>query len=109
LLSLVAMEPPISFRAAEVQDEKVKVLHALQPLSPADIKRNVVRGQYDGYRQEKNVRPDSKTETYVALRVFVDNWRWAGVPFYLRTGKRLKARTTQIAVQFRRAPLTLFR
>ena len=109
LLSLVAMEPPISFRAAEVQDEKVKVLHALQPLSPADIKRNVVRGQYHGYLQEKNVRPDSRTETFVALRVFVDNWRWAGVPFYLRTGKRLKTRTTQIAVQFRRAPLTLFR
>jgi len=109
LLALVAMEPPISFRAAEVQDEKVKALHAIQPLTPVDIKRNVVRGQYEGYRQEPKVAPDSRTETFVALRLFVDNWRWAGVPFYLRTGKRMKTRVTEIAVQFRRAPLTLFR
>ncbi len=109
LLTFVAMEPPISFRAQDVQDEKVKVLHAIQPFTPADIKQSVVRGQYEGYLTEPNVRPDSRTETYVAMRLLVDNWRWAGVPFYLRTGKRLTRRVTEIAVHFKRAPLTLFR
>jgi len=109
LLALVGMEPPISFRASEVQDEKVKILHAIQPLTPDDIKRNVVRGQYDGYRDEPNVNPRSATETFVALRLFLDNWRWAGVPFYLRTGKRLATRVTTVAVQFKQAPMTLFR
>jgi len=109
LLALIGMEPPISFRASEVQDEKVKVLHAIQPFTSADIRRNVVRGQYAGYRQEAKVSPESTTETFVALRLFVDNWRWAGVPFYLRTGKRLATRVTTVAVQFKRAPLTLFR
>jgi glucose-6-phosphate 1-dehydrogenase len=109
LLTLVCMEPPISFRATDVQNEKVKVLHAVQPLTPADIGHYVVRGQYDGYRQEPKVSPDSRTETFVAMRLLVDNWRWAGVPFFLRTGKRLTTRMTEIAVQFRRAPLTLFR
>jgi glucose-6-phosphate 1-dehydrogenase len=109
LLTLVAMEPPISFHAGEVQDEKVKVLHAVQPFTASDIRQDVVRGQYDGYRDEANVSPDSRTETFVAMRLLLDNWRWAGVPFYLRTGKRLNRRVTEIAVHFKRAPLTLFR
>jgi glucose-6-phosphate 1-dehydrogenase len=109
LLTLVAMEPPISFHAHAVQDEKVKVLHAIQPFTAADIRQHVVRGQYHGYREEPHVRTDSKTETFVAMRLLVDNWRWAGVPFYLRTGKRLARRVTEIAVHFKRAPLTLFR
>jgi glucose-6-phosphate 1-dehydrogenase len=109
LLTLVAMEPPISFRAEDVRDEKVKVLHAVQPFSPDDVSRDVVRAQYDGYRQEKNVAPDSTTETFVALKLLIDNWRWAGIPFYLRTGKKLPKRVTEIAVQFKRPPFMLFR
>jgi glucose-6-phosphate 1-dehydrogenase len=109
VLTLVVMEPPISFRAEDVRDEKVKVLHAVPPLTTDDIRRQVVRGQYEGYRQERNVAPASTTETFVAMRLFVDNWRWAGVPFYLRTGKRLPRRATEIAVQFKRAPFALFR
>ena len=109
LLTLMAMEPPISFRAEDVRDEKVKVLHAVPSLTPDAISRDVVRGQYDGYRNEPNVAPDSRTETFVAMRLFVDNWRWAGVPFYLRTGKKLARRDTHVAVQFKRAPFMLFR
>ena len=109
LLTLVAMEPPISFRAEDVRDEKVKVLHAMPPLSAEDVRRHVVRGQYEGYTREPKVAPDSRTETFVAMRLVVDNWRWAGVPFYLRTGKRLARRWTEIAVTFRRAPFMLFR
>jgi glucose-6-phosphate 1-dehydrogenase len=109
VLTLVAMEPPISFRAEDVRDEKVKVLHAVAPITQDDVHRHVVRAQYEGYRGEKNVAPDSRTETFVAMRLFIDNWRWAGVPVYLRTGKRLPKRSTEIAVQFRRAPYALFR
>jgi len=109
LLTLVAMEPPISFRAEDVRDEKVKVLHAVQPFTRDDIRHASVRGQYTGYRAEKNVAPHSAVETFLALRLLIDNWRWAGVPFYLRTGKRLARRVTEIAVQFKRPPLTLFR
>jgi glucose-6-phosphate 1-dehydrogenase len=109
LLTLVAMEPPISFRAENVRDEKVKVLHAVQPFTPEDVHRDVVRAQYTGYRQEKNVAPDSTTETFVALRLLIDNWRWADVPFYLRTGKKLPRRVTEIAVQFKKPPFMLFR
>ena len=109
LLTLVAMEPPISFRAEDVRDEKVKVLHAVPSLTPDAVSRDVVRGQYEGYRKEANVAPDSRTETFVAMRLNVDNWRWAGVPFYLRTGKKLARRDTHVAVQFKRAPFTLFR
>jgi glucose-6-phosphate 1-dehydrogenase len=95
----------------------VKVLHAIQPLSPDAIRRQVVRAQYAadragasvGYTQEPSVPADSRTETFVALRLCIDNWRWAGIPFYLRTGKRLAQRTTEVAVQFKRAPFTLFR
>ena len=109
VLTLVAMEPPISFRADDVRDEKVKVLHAITPLSAEDVRRSVVRAQYEGYRKEPNVSPTSRTETFVALKLLIDNWRWAGVPIYLRTGKRLPRRMTEIAVQFKPAPFTLFR
>jgi glucose-6-phosphate 1-dehydrogenase len=108
-LTLVAMEPPISFNADDIRDEKVKVLHAVAPLTADDVKRHTVRGQYDGYLSEANVSPDSRTETFAAMRLFVDNWRWAGVPFYVRTGKSMAQRSTVIAVQFKRAPFALFR
>ncbi len=119
LVSLTTMEPPISFNSNAVHDEQAKILRAIQPFSEEDVLHCAVRGQYGpgvikgerapGYRQEEGVPPDSKTETFVALRLMIDNWRWAGVPFYLRTGKRLAARHTEIAVQFKRAPLVLFR
>jgi glucose-6-phosphate 1-dehydrogenase len=109
VMTLVAMEPPISFGGEDVRDEKVRVLHAVPPLTRDDVKRHVVRAQYEGYTTEPSVDPASRTETFVALRLFIDNWRWAGVPFYLRTGKRLPKRVTEVAVQFKRAPLMLFR
>ena len=109
VLTLVAMEPPISFGGEDVRDEKVRVLHAVQPLTRDDVTRHVVRGQYEGYTAESNVDPASRTETFVAMRLFLDNWRWAGVPFYLRTGKQLPRRVTEVSVQFKRAPLMLFR
>ncbi|HSF42385.1 MAG TPA: glucose-6-phosphate dehydrogenase [Thermoanaerobaculia bacterium] len=119
LLALTAMEPPISFAADAVRDERVKVLWAIRPLSHEDVLRQAVRGQYgegsaDGtrfpaYRAEKSVSPASATETFVALQLFIDNWRWADVPFYLRTGKHLPKRATEIAIQFKRAPFMLFR
>jgi glucose-6-phosphate 1-dehydrogenase len=119
LLSLTAMEPPNSFDADAVRTEKHKVLEAVHPLDDADLRRNTIRGQYGpgefggnpvkAYREEPGVAPDSVTETYVAMRLGIDNWRWAGVPFYLRTGKRLTRRTTEIAIQFKQAPFALFR
>jgi len=109
VLTLVAMEPPISFGGEDVRDEKVRVLHAVPPLTDDDVKRHVVRAQYAGYAKEPSVAPDSRTETFVAMRLFIDNWRWAGVPFYLRTGKRMPHRVTEVAVVFKRAPLMLFR
>ena len=119
LISLTSMEPPISFRADAVRDEQAKILHAIQPLSSEDVLSRTVRGQYGpgsedsrrvpGYRQEEDVPPDSRTETFVAMKLAIDNWRWADVPFYLRTGKCLAAQTTQIVIQFRRAPFVLFR
>ena len=109
VLTLVAMEPPISFGGEDVRDEKVRVLHAVPPLTHDDITRRVVRAQYEGYTKEPSVDANSRTETYVAMRLFIDNWRWAGVPFYLRTGKQLPRRVTEIAIQFKRAPLMLFR
>ena len=118
LLSLLAMEPPVSLAANAVRDEKTKVLHSVKALKPEDVLTCVVRGQYgagksDGkaipaYRAEPNVDPHSNVETYAALRLEIDNWRWAGVPFYLRTGKALASRATEIAVQFKRAPAGLF-
>jgi glucose-6-phosphate 1-dehydrogenase len=111
------MEPPISFAADAVRDEKVKVLQAIRPMSSEEILDRTVRGQYgDGmiadqsvraYRREPKVSPSSVTETYAALKLYVENWRWAGVPFYLRSGKRLAARQTEIVVEFRRPPLLL--
>ncbi len=119
LVTLTAMEPPISFHADSVRDEQAKILHAIQPLAPEDVLTRAVRGQYGegvidgqrvpGYRSEPHVAPDSQTETYVALKLSIDNWRWADVPFYIRTGKRLARRVTEISIQFRRAPLVLFR
>jgi len=109
VLTLIAMEPPISFGGEDVRDEKVRVLHAVPPLTRDDVVRHVVRGQYEGYQSESNVDPKSRTETFVAMRLFIDNWRWAGVPFYLRTGKRLPRRVTEVVVEFKRAPLMLFR
>jgi len=115
LASLVAMEPPASLDARAVRNEKVKVLEAVRPIRPA---ASAVRGQYGpgsaggraapGYRGESGVAPDSATETYAALALDIDNWRWAGIPFYLRTGKRLPRRATEITIQFRQAPLALF-
>ena len=119
LISLTSMEPPISFRPDAVRDEQAKILHAVQPLSSEEVLTRTVRGQYGpgveggqrvpGYRQEEDVPPDSRRETFVAMKLAIDNWRWADVPFYLRTGKRLAAQTTEIVIQFRRAPFVLFR
>ena len=118
LLSLVCMEPPASLDADAIRDEKVKVLKAIRPLSEDDIKNHCVRGQYKegfiqgekvlGYRQETNVNPTSQVETFASLRLFVDNWRWQGVPFYLRSGKRLSKRCTEIAIIFKDPPHVLF-
>jgi glucose-6-phosphate 1-dehydrogenase len=118
LLCLVAMEPPVDLSADAVRNEKVKVLQALPKWRPQDVFQNVVRAQYvagsiqgaevPGYLEEKGVAPDSKTDTYVAMRLELSNWRWAGVPFLLRTGKRLPKRATEIAIQFRRPPTELF-
>jgi glucose-6-phosphate 1-dehydrogenase len=109
LVSLIGMEPPNSFSADDVRNEKVKVLRAIKPLSHEDVLTQVVRGQYEGYRQEPKVKPDSETETFVAMKLEIDNWRWAGVPFYLRTGKKLATRLTEVVIRFRRAPFQLFR
>ena len=119
LLTLTAMEPPVAFDSESVRAEKVKVLHSIRPLVGAGVEQLVVRGQYGpglidgrrvpGYRQEPGVNPRSSTETFVALKLHVDDWRWAGVPFYLRAGKRLPKHWTEIAVQFKQPPLALFR
>jgi len=108
VLALTAMEPPTSGDAEDVRSEKLKVLHALRPMWDDTIPRNVTLGQYRGYREEPKVAPDSTTPTYAALRVFVDNWRWQGVPFYLRTGKRTRTRVTEIALHLQPIPLSLF-
>jgi len=119
LLAMTAIEPPISFDADAVRAKKAEVIEAIRPLDPAQALKNAVRGQYDAgtvlgkavraYRQEPDVAPDSNTETYIACKLQIDNWRWAGVPFYLRTGKYLKRRVTEIAIRFHQAPFTLFR
>jgi glucose-6-phosphate 1-dehydrogenase len=119
LTSLVAVEPPASFDATAVRNEKLKVLQSIRPFDLEMVAQAVVRGQYApgklgdkpvlGYREEPNVNPASKTETFVAAKLLIDNWRWAGVPFYLRTGKRLAKRTTEIMIEFRRAPHIVFR
>ncbi len=119
LLTLVTMEPPIAFDANAVRDEKVKVIHALQPLAGREVTNNTFRAQYGsgwvngqqvpGYIQEPGIPAHSTTETYVAIKLFIDNWRWAGIPFYLRVGKRLPKRVTEVAIQFKQAPLMLFK
>lgn len=119
LISLTAMEPPISFEADDVRNEMARVLHAINPFDPEEVLTDAVRGQYDegtvgsekvnGYRSENRVSPTSATETFVAMKLLIDNWRWADVPFYLRTGKRMPQRLTEISIQFKRAPFTLFR
>ncbi len=119
LISLTTMEPPVSFRPDAVRDEQAKILHAIQPLSSEEVLSKTVRGQYGpgisgdehvpGYREETGVPRDSRTETFVAMKLLIDNWRWADVPFYLRTGKRLPGRSTHVVIQFRRAPFVLFR
>ena len=119
LLCLTAMEPPVSLDADAIRTEKVKVLQALRPLTVEDVRDHTVRAQYGegisggatvpAYRQEPGVDPDSTTETYVAMRLFIDNWRWAQVPFYLRAGKHLPKRLTEISLQFRDVPHHLFR
>jgi len=119
LLSLVAMEPPATFDATSVRDEKAKLLRSIRPLSPDQIDEFTVRGQYaegwvggkkvPAYRAEPKVSPTSTTETYAALKFYIDNWRWADVPFYLRSGKRLPKRVSEISIQFRRVPHLLFK
>ena len=118
VLALIAMEPPVSLDSESIRDEKVKLLKSIRALGPDDVARQVVRGQYFagtvdgkpvlGYRQEVKVKPDSNVETYVALKLFIDNWRWSGVPFYLRTGKYLPQSTSEVRVQFRPTPHVLF-
>jgi glucose-6-phosphate 1-dehydrogenase len=119
LLSLVAMEPPVKFDAHSVRSEKAEVLSAIQTQSEEEALQNSVRGQYRGgkigdteipdYRKTNDVRPDSTTETYAALKLTIDNWRWAGVPFYLRTGKALGIKRTEVAIKFKQAPFAMFR
>lgn len=108
VLALVAMEPPASLAADDIRDEKVKVLRALRGFAGLDPRRHLVRGQYAGYRREPGVDPASDTETYIAVRTYLDNWRWGGVPFLLRTGKALPARFTSVRLQLRMPPHTLF-
>ncbi len=119
LVTLTAMEPPVSFEANSVRDEQAKILQAIQPFSPEDVLHCAVRGQYDegkienkkvpAYRNEQNVAPASNTETFAAMKLAIDNWRWADVPFYIRTGKRMATRNSSIIVEFKKAPFVLFR
>ncbi|MBF8284374.1 MAG: glucose-6-phosphate 1-dehydrogenase [Anaerolineales bacterium] len=118
LLTVLAMEPPVALDATSVRNEKVKVLRAIRPIQPGEVGQYTVRAQYGagavggkpapGYRDEPGVAKDSVTDTFVAVKLFIDNWRWAGVPVYLRSGKRLPKRSTEIAIQFKRIPLSLF-
>ena len=119
LITLTAMEPPVSFQADAVRDEQAKILQAIQPFTPEDVLHETVRGQYGAgeingkkviaYRSEENVAPASNTETFAALKLAIDNWRWADVPFYVRTGKHLPEKHSTIVIQFKRAPFILFR
>ncbi len=118
VMSLVAMEPPVSLEAEPIRDEKVKLLKSIRHLTPAEVDKQVVRGQYfagmvdgtlrPGYRQEPKVKSDSSVETFVALKMYIDNWRWSGVPFYLRTGKYLPLSASEVRIQFRKTPNILF-
>ncbi|UCF68813.1 MAG: glucose-6-phosphate dehydrogenase [Acidobacteriota bacterium] len=108
LVALTAMEAPLSFGADDIRDAKLHVLRSLRPICEQDVARCVVAGQYDGYRNERDVASDSNTPTYVAIQAMIDNWRWQGVPFYLRAGKSLGAKCTEIAIQLQSIPLCLF-
>ena len=108
LLMLVAMEPPASFDAGHLRNEKVKVLSAIRPMTPEQVATNTVRAQYRGYREEPNVKPNSTTATFGALRLFINNWRWQGVPFYLRSGKSLAEKKSHIIIRFKEPPLSMF-
>jgi len=118
VMATIAMEPSASFRATSVRDERSKLLRSIRPMKPDDVRHNTVPGQYGpariggqdipGFRQEPGVKPEAQTDTYAAVTFFVDNWRWAGVPFYVRTGKRMPKRVTEIAIQFYAAPLAIF-
>ena len=119
LLTLIAMEPPVSMGAEELRDEKVKVLKSIRAMSDSDVQEHAHRAQYTaghvegesvcGYQQEDNVPADSNTETYAALKLYIDNWRWQGVPFYLRTGKRLKKKQSMVSICFKKLPQTFFK
>src|SRR5437763_1878715 len=119
VLCLTAMEPPVAFDAEAIRDEKVKVLRAIPLFTPAQVEQRTVRGQYTagvvdgqpvpGYKEEKGVNPNSTTETYGALKLFIENWRWADVPFYIRTGKSLPTRSTEVTIQFKRVPHQLYK
>ena len=118
ITGLIAMEPPSSFDSDSIRNEIIKVFQSFRPLNEKEINTNVIRGQYlssiikgesvPGYREEKGVNPSSKTETYVAMKLFIDNWRWGGVPFYIRTGKRLPTRVTEVVIHFKPTPHYLF-
>ena len=117
-MATIAMEPSATFRAPSVRDERSKLLRSIRPMTPDEVRQNTVPGQYGpasiggkdvpGFRQEPGVDPHSQTNTYAGVTLFVDNWRWAGVPFYIRTGKRLAKRVTEISIQFNEAPLHIF-
>ncbi len=119
VLAIVAMEPPVIFDSDSIRNETVKVLQALRPISIENVPRQVIRGQYiatqvdgkmrPGYREERGVDPNSNTETFVALKTFIDNWRWGDVPFYIRTGKHLPARVTEVVIHLKHAPHQLFK
>jgi glucose-6-phosphate 1-dehydrogenase len=119
VLAVIAMDPPAVFDSDSIRNETVKVLQALRPIQPNEVSKYVVRGQYTegkrrgevlrGYREEKDVDPNSMTETFVALKLFVDNWRWSDVPFYIRSGKNLPVRVTEIVIHLKPAPLQLFK
>src|SRR5713226_7576926 len=119
VLCLTAMDPPVAFEADAIRDEKVKVLRAIQPLKPEEVTHQTIRGQYTagtvggqhvgGYKQEKGVDPQSTTETFVALKLFIENWRWEDVPFYIRTGKHLPTRSTEVTIQFKRVPHLMYK
>jgi glucose-6-phosphate 1-dehydrogenase len=118
VLALAAMEPPVTLEAESIRDEKVKLLKSIHPLGEQNLARQIVRGQYfagyldgqlcPGYRQEERVKPDSNVETYAAMKLWIDNWRWSGVPFYLRTGKKMPLSASEVRIQFRPTPNVLF-
>ena len=108
LMSFIAMESPSIFEPEPIRDEIVKVFRSIRPYTVLDMDKMVVRGQYIGYREEKNVAPDSNTETYVAMKFFIDNWRWSGVPFYFYTGKKLPEKSSEVVIHFKSTPHQLF-